>query len=133
MAETGSVPFLASSEGMPFLAFGAGAAGRVRPPGGLWVEPECVSGLSHLTPTPARSKGALFLFREAASSCLREEIQRPSERGGKGRCARSQPAWALSGPPHFFVPPTRPEWMGGSSGRKAQLSVCWQRQAASYF
>ena len=59
------------------------------------------------------------------------EIQRPSERGGKGRCARSQPAWALSGPPHFFVPPTRPEWMG-SSGRKAQLSVCWQRQAASY-
>ena len=52
MAETGSVPFLASSEGMPFLAFGAGAAGRVWPPGGRWVEPECVSGLSHLTPTP---------------------------------------------------------------------------------
>ena len=38
--------------GMPFLASGAGAAGRVWPPGGRWVEPECVSGLSHLTPTP---------------------------------------------------------------------------------
>ena len=47
-----SVPFLASSEGMPFLASGAGAAGRVWPPGGRWVEPECVSGLSRLTPTP---------------------------------------------------------------------------------
>ena len=56
--QNGQSPLFGFQPGyVPFWAFRAGTLGRARPSSGRWVEPECVSGLSHLAPTPQACKG----------------------------------------------------------------------------
>ena len=129
--QNGQSPLFGFQPGyVPFWAFRAGTLGRARPPSGRWVEPECVSGLSHLTPTPAASSpfdgGSSAVSPSSSPSALLELGDVGSPRSIRG-LRLSQPGFGAEAPAFC----ARARLLGGPASPCRTYSVSFCRGSES--
>ena len=129
--QNGQSPLFGFQPGyVPFWAFRAGTLGRARPPSGRRVEPECVSGLSHLTPTPAASSpfdgGSSAVSPSSSPSALLELGDVGSPRSIRG-LRLSQPGFGAEAPAFC----ARARLLGGPASPCRTYSVSFCRGSES--